>query len=146
MEDDDWYEREQLHFAATDGDLSRFQALVAAGYDVNAFDNGLRYTPLHYAAKGEFFDVCKYLLSVGADVNAHDDARIGETPLGAIAPTCSYEMAKFLIEAGADPTIRGWMGQTAVHRAKDRKDPEGQRVFDLLVDVARRIARTPTPD
>ena len=139
--EDEWYRREQLHFAAQDGELGRVENLIAAGYDVNAFDEGMRYTPLHYAVKGEFFAVTRYLISCGANVNAHDEARIGETPLGAASPECSFEMAELLIEAGADPSITGWMGITAVHRAKDRKDNDGQRVFDLLSKAARRIAR-----
>jgi hypothetical protein len=28
---------------------SRVEDLIAAGCDVNAFDDGMRYTPLHYA-------------------------------------------------------------------------------------------------
>jgi hypothetical protein len=84
--EDNWYEHEQLHFAAQDGDLRRVQELIAAGYDVNAFDEGMRYTPLHYAVKGEFFAVARYLISCGTDVNAHDETRIGETPLGEILP------------------------------------------------------------
>jgi hypothetical protein len=51
-------------------------------------------------------------------------------------------MAKLLIDAGADPTIRGWMGITAVHRAKDRKDEDGQSVFDLLIKAARHRGRS----
>jgi ankyrin repeat protein len=62
-----------------EGNLSRVRQLVESGRDVNAFDDGLSYTPLHYAAKGELFDVASYLLSVGADVNAHDTEHIGET-------------------------------------------------------------------
>jgi ankyrin repeat protein len=139
--EDDWYTREQLHFAAIDGNLSRAQELIASGYNVNAFDDGLRYTPLHYAAKGEFLALARYLISVGADVNARDEARIGETPLGAASYACSYEMAKLLVDAGADPSIPGWMGLTAVHRAKDRKDDEGQQVFDLLIKTARNRPR-----
>jgi ankyrin repeat protein len=138
--EDDWYEREQLHFAAQHGDLSRIENLIAAGYDVNAFDEGMRYTPLHYAVKGEFFAVTRYLISCGADVNAHDEARIGETPLGAASPACSFEMAELLIEAGADPSMPGWMGITAIHRAKDRNDEDGQRVFDLLTKAVHRTA------
>jgi ankyrin repeat protein len=94
--------------------------------------------------KGEFFAVTRYLIACGADVNAHDEARIGETPLGAAAPGCSFEMAELLIEAGADPYITGWMGMTAVHRAKNRKDEDGQRVFDLLNEAAHRVARPKT--
>jgi hypothetical protein len=34
----DWYETEQLHFAAQDGDLERVKELIEEGYDINAFD------------------------------------------------------------------------------------------------------------
>jgi ankyrin repeat protein len=135
---DDWYQKEQLHFAARDGDLSRVKHLVESGYDVNALDDGLSYTPLHYSVEGEFFAVSSYLLSSGADVNAHDEERIGETPLGAAAASCSYEMAKLLVDAGANPAIQGWMGLTAIDRAKQRKKGEGQKVYDLLVETAKR--------
>ncbi|MBU2838693.1 hypothetical protein HF670_03755 [Acidithiobacillus thiooxidans] len=81
----DWYQKEQPHFAADEGDLDRVKALIESGYDVSAFDEGLSITPLHYAAKAENLEVMKYLLSVGADVNAHDEERIGETPLGEVA-------------------------------------------------------------
>jgi ankyrin repeat protein len=104
----DWQDREKLHFAAMDGDLSRVKQLVESGFDVNSFDEGLGYTPLHYAAKAEFHAVASYLLAAGADVNAH------ETPLGAVAASCSYEIAKLLADAGANPTIAGWMGDMSL--------------------------------
>ena len=134
--EDDGFAREQLHFAARDGDLARVKQLVEAGYDVNAFDDGLNRTPLHYAAAGEFFAVADFLLSAGANINAHDEEHIGETPLGGVAASCSFEMAKLLIDAGANPTIPGWMGLTAIHRAKERKKPAGVKVYELLVKAA----------
>ena len=79
---DDWFIKEQLHFAAQDGNLAEVQRLVDSGYDVNAFDEDLYFTPLHYAAKGGHVKVMKYLISVGADVNAHNPKAAGETPLG----------------------------------------------------------------
>ncbi len=69
-------------------------------------------------------------------MNAHDERRIGETPLGNVAASCSYEMAKRLVDAGADPTIPGWMMLTALDRASTRKRPDGERVFKLLASVA----------
>jgi len=45
----DWYDKERLHFAAEEGDLQQVKALVESGYDINAFDESLSYTPLHYA-------------------------------------------------------------------------------------------------
>ena len=134
---------EQLHFAAADGELGRVKALVEAGADVNAFDESLSFTPLHHAVRGGHLAVAAYLLSVGADVNAHDEQAIGETALGTVAANCSYAIAELLIDAGADPTIAGWMQLTALHRAEGRKTEEGRHVYGLLLSAARRRGVVP---
>lgn len=137
QETTDWLEKAQLFSAAAEGDISTVKRLIEKDYDVNAFDEDLSLTPLHYAAKGEHLEIVKYLLSVGADVNAHEEARIGETPLGEVAANCSYEVAELLITAGANPTIPGWMQITALDRARDRKKEEGKRVYELLARTAK---------
>ena len=134
--DDDWFEKEQLHFAAQRGDMEKVERLIAAGADVNHFDE-ISKTPLHYAAEGGHIDVMKALLDAGADVNAHEEAKIGNTPLREVADRCSYDVAKLLIDAGADPTIPGWMQLTALHVSGKRLKPEGRRVHELLVRAAR---------
>ncbi|MGV3721491.1 MAG: ankyrin repeat domain-containing protein [Actinomycetota bacterium] len=134
--DDDWIEQFRLHTAAHNGDRAEVQRLLAEAMPVDAFDE-LNMTPLHYAAKGGHIEIIGLLLAAGADVNAHDAQAIGETPLGAVAANCSYEVAKLLIEAGADPTIPGWMGLTALYRAQQRKRAEGVRVKELLEAAAR---------
>ena len=133
----DWFEKEQLHFAADEGDLDKVKALIKEGYDVNAFDEGMDFTPLHYAVRAENIKVAEYFLSEGANINAHKPEKAGETPLGDVAATCSYEMADFLINSGANPTIPGWMQITALDRAKERKKEEGQRVYNLLLQAAK---------
>lgn len=133
----DWFEKEQLHFAANEGDIDKVKELIRDGYDVNAFDEDLSLTPLHYAAKGEHLEIVEYLLSVGADVNAHEEVKICETPLGEIAANCSYEMAELLINAGANPAIPGWMQITALDRARNRTKAEGKRVYELLAGAAK---------
>jgi hypothetical protein len=45
---------------------------------------------------------------------------------------------QILIAAGADPTIRGWMGLDALYRAGKRVNDEGRRVYELLEKSARR--------
>ena len=134
----DWFELEQLHFASAEGDLPRVRALVEAGMDVNLKDQDLSLTPLHHAAMREHCAVASFLLSVGADVNANDPSRIGETPLGEVAQSCSLAMAEILINAGANPLIRGNMRNTALDRAAKRKKPEGVLVYNLLLTTARR--------
>ena len=136
-DDDSWYERERFHFAASQGDLDEARQLIASGYDVNAFDDIAR-TPLHYAAAAEDLLMVQLLLDSGADVNAHDDANIGDTPLAKVAEVCSSRMAAILLEAGADPSIPGWMGLTALDRASKRTDSEGQEVLRLIREAMQR--------
>lgn len=126
------FEKEKLHFAAADGDLEQVERLGAEGYEVNAFDEAVSLTPLHYAVRGEHLEVAAYVLSVGADLNAHDEGLIDETPLGDVAAQCSYEMAELVVRAAADPTIEGWMQITALYRAGQRETEEGKRVHNLL--------------
>ena len=137
------FEREKLHFAAQDGDIEEVKRLLKEGYQPNLFDE-LGKTPLHYAAMSGHLDVMNVLLAAGADVNAHDESVIGDTVLGDVASNCSFEVAKTLIDAGADPTIPGWMLLTALDRSQDRKKPEGVRVHQLLERTARRFRRAGT--
>jgi ankyrin repeat protein len=131
---DEWFNKEQLHFAVQDNDLDRVRELVEAGADPNLFDD-LGKTPLHYACKNENFTIAEYLIEHGADVNAHHEASIGNTPLGDVAGACSFKMAEFLLRHGADPSIRGWMQLNAIDRAKRRKKAEGKRVSELLLST-----------
>ncbi len=124
-------------FAASEGEVARVKSLIEAGCDPNAIDEDLSFTSLHSAADAGHIDVVKFLLSAGADVNAHCEEKIGETPLGQVSSNCSFEMAETLIDAGADPTIPGWMQLTALDRARERKKPEGRRVFQLLLETAK---------
>jgi len=131
------YEQELLHFAAQHGDLAEIERLVGHGSDVNAFDS-LGKTPLHWAAQGEHLNAVAFLIKHGADVNARHEPSIGDTPLGEVAGNCSFEMARMLVDAGADPSIRGWMQLNALDRAKQRKRGDGPRVFTLLKEAVGR--------
>ena len=135
------FEREQLHFRAQDGNVEDVKRLLAAGYQPNVFDD-LGKTPLHYAAEGGHLEVMNVLLAAGADVNANDERVIGNTPLSEVAGKCSFDVAKILVDAGADPTIPGWMQLTALHRSKSRKEDEGKRVHELLEQAALRFGES----
>jgi len=138
MAEDELPDELDLHFAAQDGDLPRVRQLLADGRSPNTFDDISR-TPLHYAAETGNTDIMRVLLDAGVDVNAHDEARIGNTPLREVAGECSFAVARFLVDSGADPRIPGWMQLTALDKAEQRKDQEGQRVYALLKSVADRL-------
>lgn len=133
---DDWSEPYPLHRAVQGDTREHVAQLLAEGLPLNAFDDE-GYTPLHYAVLAGNLPMIRFLLEAGADVNAHHLASIGETPLGAVARNCTYEVARLLVEAGADPTIPGWMQVSALHRARARKRGEGPQVAALLEQAAR---------
>lgn len=129
------FQREQLHRAAGDGDLARVDDLISRKYPLNRFDD-LGMTPLHYAVQNNCLQVARRLIRAGANVNAHDERTIGNTPLADNARECTYEMAKVLVDAGADPTIRGWMQMNALDRARQRTDANASRTLRLLEHAA----------
>lgn len=138
IDDDQWFEKERLHRAAASGDMQMIESLLAEGVPATSFDT-LAYTPLHYAAVAGHIEAMKRLLRAGADVNANLEEKIGDTALKEAATNCSLEMATILVDAGADPTIPGWMSLTALDYSADRKDSEGRAVHGLLVKTAFRL-------
>lgn len=128
---------EELHIACENGYFGTVKTLIEQGVPINSPDEDLGYTPLHYAVRSNRLDVAEYLLSKGADVNAHNEKRIVGTPLRESASNCSYEMAKLLIDNGADPSLPGGMNLSALDIAKERKREEGQRVYNLMLTVSK---------
>ena len=132
------YEIGQLHQAAAEGNLDDLQRLLATDHVklLNVFDE-LSLTPLMHAAKGDHVEAVKLLLAAGADVNAHDNPRIGSTALNEVAGDGSFEMIEVLLEAGADPTIRGWMNLNALDRARSRV--RAPAIYAMLEAAAKKF-------
>ncbi|KAJ0232133.1 Ankyrin repeat-containing domain-containing protein [Hirschfeldia incana] len=71
---------------------------------------------LHFAARKYQTEICRYLLEeMKLYTNTKDEA--GDTPLVHAARQRQIEMAKYLIDHGADPNIASELGATALHHA-----------------------------
>ncbi|WP_199100598.1 ankyrin repeat domain-containing protein [Dyella sp. ASV21] len=133
--DDNWFEAERLHRAARDGDIEEMARLVASGFDMNLFDD-ISWTPLHYAVDCQHYKAAQWLLDHGSAVNAHELAKVGETPLSVAVQGDYPEIVELLMRYGADPDITGWMGHTARGRANARKDEDGVAISLILSNLA----------
>lgn len=132
----------QLFDALYAADAAAAKTAWATGKaDVQATDDGL--TPLHVAALRGEPELCRWLLSIGADVNARSrppfyDEEAGATPLlraaGAFHVKAPEDTLRVLLDAGADVHARDDRGRTALFYALEHP----QRVAVLLeagVDV-----------
>lgn len=108
--------------AALRGETWGVRALLEAGADARAQDF-IRWTPLHFAARGKTGTEClPLLLEAGAELDAPDAG--GTTPLMVAAACDNAPMVKALLEAGANPgrtdrTGRDSLGYARLRNAKD---------------------------
>ncbi len=92
-----------IHEAAKQGDLEKVKAFLANGENVDLKDKR-KLAPLYYAALHGHKDVCEFLVSQGADVNAGREIT-GQIPLwGALnsRSASGFEIFKLLVGHGAD--------------------------------------------
>ena len=99
--------RDSLIASATRGDLSRVQAFVDQGADVNG-KGLLDTTALYFAARNGHLEVVGFLLEKGADPNSK--ATGGMTALMAAAQHGRLEVARILVEHGADVNAKEIVG------------------------------------
>jgi ankyrin repeat protein len=100
---------EVIHLLVEEGDGRKF---------LNHFEPSLSWAPLHTAVKYHHLKAAGALLDVGADINANDGTRIGDTPLDLAIAENDAKMVEFLLSRGANPDIPTWMQITARMRAE----------------------------
>lgn len=97
------------------------QRLLESGAQVNSQAGFYNTTPLHGAAQNGSLELVKLLVSKGAKVNAVD--KEFSMPLAKAVQADNLEIAKFLLEHGADKTINhsDTEFQTAIFKARSAK-------------------------
>ncbi|MDI1228376.1 MAG: ankyrin repeat domain-containing protein [bacterium] len=104
--------RRPLHEAAFFGKLEMVEFLIAMGAVKDAPVHPFGYTALWFAVTRGHFDVAKYLLEKGANVNVAD-ALNGQTLLHITALRGDMKMAGLLIAAGIHTLTEDKQGKTA---------------------------------
>lgn len=121
-----------LMLAALRGNLSAARALIALDADVNKTG----WTPLHYAASCTTPDAAA-MVTLLLEEHAYIDAASpnGTTPLMMAVRYGQGDVARLLVEEGADPTLRNELGLTALDFARqaDRAD-----MVELVTEAVRR--------
>ncbi len=118
MPDIDQAGRSALHYAAAEDDAgTEVRRLIEAGEDPALVDRS-GWTPLHFAAASGRAKNVRLLLAAGAPVDATDEH--GNTPLvrAVFAYESDDEVIRLLREAGADPTLQNYHGQSPVGLAR----------------------------
>ena len=121
-----------LMLAALRGNLPAARALIQLDADVNKTG----WAPLHYAASGTTQDA-KAMVALLLEENAYIDAASpnGTTPLMMAVRYGPGEVARLLVDEGADPTLKNELGLTALDFARqaDRAD-----MVELMAQAVRR--------
>jgi ankyrin repeat protein len=76
-------------------------------------------TPLLYSARGGCYECVEALVATGANVNAPTPE--GVTALMIALDNDHNDVAKFLLDHGANPNVWDWWGRTALYIVVDRK-------------------------
>jgi ankyrin repeat protein len=125
---------QQLWTATFKGQLDQVKAAIAQGADVNFRGKGGT-TPLVVAARNGYFDIAKYLVEQGAQIDKRDNVR-EKSALLAAAFKGHYDIAEFLIEHGADVNAQAVNGWTPLHDAAFIGD---FKTVKMLIDHGARL-------
>ena len=157
--------------AAALGDVARLQAHLEADPSSLKAHSHDGWTALHLAAHFGHADAARLLIRHGADVRARSTNPLDNEPLHAALAGRSLDVARLLLDAGADPNAVEHAGYAPLHQAAepgdvplirlllnrgarpDRKDDQGRTPLDLAqagghtlaADALRRASSTPAP-
>jgi ankyrin repeat protein len=116
-----------LHRAVSAHAAGSVDALLKDGHNPNAASSAGS-TPLHLAAIDGDIASATLLTAAGAHLDSRDSQ--GNTPLFRATSARHFEMAKYLLQQGADARIRNSNSASAYDLARDNPEPQWLAMFD----------------
>ncbi|MFH1197137.1 MAG: ankyrin repeat domain-containing protein [bacterium] len=114
--------------AVKNNDLSKLKDIVENDLTkINSEDENER-TPLHWAARGVYYEIMRYLVAKGADVNARDNNNI--TALISVVSRNNLEAATLLLDNGAKIQEEDNLRKAPIFYAIGS---ESQKMMELLI-------------
>jgi len=119
-----------LHIAAMQGYVNIAKLLIKHGAAIDANDKKHHHTPLHIAvtAQENNLELTALLLEEGAKVNIHGTHQ-GWTPLHLAAVYGRADIAKLLLDKGADIDCKDQINETPLHKAVSYKNIETTKLL-----------------
>ncbi|KAI0281934.1 ankyrin repeat-containing domain protein [Russula aff. rugulosa BPL654] len=132
------YGNTPLHSAAC-GDLEMVEVLLEYGVAVDA-QNNYCCTPLSFAAAGYHDDprVARLLIERGADPNIPASSGTGSTPLHEASQNGWIEIARVLLEHGANVEVKDNGGRTPLDIALEGQFRRSEEIVKLLLEHGAR--------
>jgi uncharacterized protein len=138
--------RAELSDAAQTGNVARLRELLDQNRDFANMPDESGYTPLHYAAYFGHAEAARYLLGIGAQVDAISMDPLRNQPLHAAATSGHAEIVGLLLDGGADPRAEQSGQWTALHAAAEKGHAAVVAVLvERGAEIAARSASGATP-
>ncbi len=122
-----------LHFFAVENRIDVVTWLLERGANPNGIASDE--FPLHTSAQLGNKDMCRILLTAGANPDTPDF--LGETALHKASSHAYLEIIELLLASGADPAIRETCGELPIDQSPPRKRAKVQAVFDRHTSTNR---------